>query len=212
LSVRVRRGAGRGDLKEEAILRTAERLLSEKPFREIGVAELARGAGISRPTFYFYFDSKNAVLSALVARITDKMYRASYAWAENEGEDSVESTRRSIAAAASLWREHGPFLRAAVQTWGSVPEMRRFWEDAVSRFVEASAEQIERARTEAGATDGGPSPRALATALIWMNERCFYTNSIGASPSLSDEELVDTLTAIWVRAVHGVEPPAPPGA
>jgi AcrR family transcriptional regulator len=205
MGMRVRRGSGRGDLKEEAILETAEKLLAEKPFREIGVAELARGAGISRPTFYFYFDSKNAVLSALVERITDEMYRASYAWGEVE--DPVEATRRSIAAAAGLWREHGPFLRAAVQTWGSVPEMRRFWEGAVSRFVEASAEQIERARREGKAPGGPPSSEALATALIWMNERCFYTNSVGANPSLSEEELVETLTTIWVRAVHGGDPP-----
>jgi AcrR family transcriptional regulator len=206
---RVRRGArsaGKGDLREEAILETAERLLAEKPYREIGVGELARGAGISRPTFYFYFDSKGAVLSALVGRIADEMYRASYAWCG--GEDPVETTRASLAAAARLWREHGPVLRAAVETWGSVPEMRRFWEEAVARFVEASAGEIERARREGAAVPGPPDSGALATALIWMNERCFYTHSVGASPSLPEEELVETLTTIWVRAVYGGEPPA----
>ena len=39
-----------------------------------------------------------------------------------------------------------------------------------------------------------------------MNERCFYTSSLGVGPALPQEELVPTLTAIWVRAIF--TPPA----
>ena len=45
-----------------AILATAEQLLAERPLADFSVDDLAKGAGISRPTFYFYFPSKNAVL------------------------------------------------------------------------------------------------------------------------------------------------------
>lgn len=203
-----RRGPSKGDLKEQAILETAARLLAEKPFREIDVGELARGAGISRPTFYFYFDSKNAVLSSLVSGIVDEMHDASYAWDADPTEDPIVAYRRGIADVADLWRKHGPLLRAAVQTWGSVPEMRRFWESLVGRFVETQVLRIREARERGIAPAEGPSPEALATALIWMNERCLYTNSIGANPSLSDDELVDTLATIWVRAIHATYPPA----
>ena len=54
-----------GDDRELAILTTAERLLAERPLSAISVDDLARGAGISRPTFYFYFASKDAVLLTL---------------------------------------------------------------------------------------------------------------------------------------------------
>src|SRR6476620_7621514 len=57
-----------GDERERAILETFERLLGERPLHEISVDDLARGAGISRPTFYFYFASKQAVLLTLVDR------------------------------------------------------------------------------------------------------------------------------------------------
>src|SRR5258708_6704778 len=51
---RGRRGTrASGDDRERAILPTAERLLEERPLGEISVEDLARGAGISRPTFYF---------------------------------------------------------------------------------------------------------------------------------------------------------------
>ena len=58
-----------GDDREQAILETAKRLLDERSFADISVDDLAKGAGISRPTFYFYFPSKDAVLVALVAQV-----------------------------------------------------------------------------------------------------------------------------------------------
>jgi len=58
-----------GDEREHAILATAERLLEQRPLSEISIDDLARGAGISRPTFYFYFASKDAVLLTLLDRV-----------------------------------------------------------------------------------------------------------------------------------------------
>ncbi len=58
-----------GDDRETAILATAERLLAEQPLSGISVDDQARGAGISRPTFYFYFASKDAVLLTLLDRV-----------------------------------------------------------------------------------------------------------------------------------------------
>ena len=203
-----RRGPAKGDLKEGAILETCERLLAEKSLGEIGVDELAAGAGISRPTFYFYFESKDAVLRTLVARIAEEMYAQAESWLDREDEDFAVSTMRTIDATAAVWQAHGPVLRAAVQNWGTVPEMRAFGEGLVKRFVDRSAESIREARTS-GEAPAGPDPQALATALIWMNERCFYTSSLGANPALSHGELVPTLTTIWLRAIYGdITPPA----
>jgi TetR/AcrR family transcriptional regulator, ethionamide resistance regulator len=204
LSSQRRRGPAKGDLKEQAILETCERLLSTRPLRDITVDELAAGAGISRPSFYFYFESKDAVLRELVAGIAEQMYRESERWLEgsDDGLDPAEIATRSIEASARLWREHGPVLRGANQAWGAVPEMRAFWEDTIGRFVEQSARTICDER-RSGDAPAGPDPEALAKALIWMNERCFYTNSLGLGPALTDEELVPTLTAIWLRAIYG---------
>ncbi|MGO8962516.1 MAG: TetR/AcrR family transcriptional regulator, partial [Mycobacterium sp.] len=58
-----------GDDRELAILTTAERLLEQRPLTDISVDDLAKGAGLSRPTFYFYFPSKDAVLLTLCERV-----------------------------------------------------------------------------------------------------------------------------------------------
>src|SRR5271165_1309126 len=67
-----RRQRPSGDQRERAILETAERLLGERSLNEISVDDLARGAGISRPTFYFYFASKEAVLLTLLDRLVEE--------------------------------------------------------------------------------------------------------------------------------------------
>jgi AcrR family transcriptional regulator len=197
-----RRRPAKGDLKEQAILETCERLLGDRSLNEITVDELAAGAGISRPSFYFYFESKDAVLRALVEGVADEMYRESERWLERSAGPPAEIALHSIEASARLWKEHGPVLRAAHQAWGAVPGMREFWEDTVGRFVQQSARTIRDER-RAGDAPGGPDPEALAKALIWMNERCFYTSSLGLGPALSEDELVPTLTAIWLRAIYG---------
>jgi AcrR family transcriptional regulator len=190
----------KGDLKEEAILATCERLLGEKPLAEIGVDELAAGADISRPSFYFYFESKNAVLRTLVERLTDSLYAEAASWLARTDEDPEITISRSIDAAADQWREHGPVLRAAVEAWGTIPELQAFWEDIIQRFVDQSAARIAEERVSETEAE------RLAKALIWMNERCFYMSSLGAGPSLSEDDLVPTLTAIWHRAIF--TPPA----
>ena len=55
-----------GDERQQAILDTAARLIQQRSFADISVDDLAKGAGISRPTFYFYFASKEAVLLSLM--------------------------------------------------------------------------------------------------------------------------------------------------
>jgi AcrR family transcriptional regulator len=196
------RAPTKGDIKERAILETCERLLGERPLRDITVDDLAAGAGISRPSFYFYFESKHALLRALVERIADEMYAEAERWLERSDDPPAEIAMRSIEAGARLWREHGPVLRAAVQAWGGVPEMHVFWEDTIGRFVRQAAQSIREERA-AGNAPVGPDPQALAKALIWMSERCFYTTSLGMGPALSQDELVPTLTAIWLRAIYG---------
>jgi TetR/AcrR family transcriptional regulator, ethionamide resistance regulator len=202
-----RRSPRKGDLKEQAILDTAVRLLSERSFDEIGIDELARGAGISRPTFYFYFESKQAVLRILVEQITEEVFAASD-WLSGSEHPPEDAIRSGIERGAKLWRDHGSVLRAAVDTWGTVPELRRFWEQITARFVDASAEQIKLERRSGNAPEGPPSAKAMATALIRMSERCFYTASLGAEPSLADRELVTTLTTIFLRAIYGTDSPS----
>src|SRR6478736_4257002 len=93
-----------GDERERAILQTAERLLGERSLHEISVDDLARGAGISRPTFYFYFASKEAVLLTLMDRLVEQA-RAGIELSQLASEPA-EVLRRAIASIHSTFSDH----------------------------------------------------------------------------------------------------------
>jgi AcrR family transcriptional regulator len=198
-----RRKPRKGDLTAQAILDTAERLLESRPLDEIAVDELTTGAGISRSTFYFHFESREAVLYTLAERIAEDLYRSASVWLRRGGESPGTALRRAIEATLLLWREHGAVLRAAVRARDVDPHLRRFWADVGRRFIESAAEQIESERAAGVALPGPPSARALATVLVTMNEQACFNQTLTRRSPETDAELVDTMTTIWLRAVYG---------
>ncbi len=192
-----RRSAPKGDLAEQAILDHAERLLAERPLAGIAIDELAAAAGISRPSFYFYFASREAVLRTLAERITDELYRSSEAWLRRSDESPEAAIRRTLEANLALWRQHGTVLRATWHAREADPELRQLWDAVSRRFIDATAAQLERERTE----PPPPDARALAAVLIGMNHNAFL--EADRRPPRADRELVDTLAAVWLRTVYG---------
>lgn len=90
-----------GDDRELAILATAENLLEDRPLADISVDDLAKGAGISRPTFYFYFPSKEAVLLTLLDRVVNQADMALQTLAENPADtdrENMTDTRQRLPA------------------------------------------------------------------------------------------------------------------
>jgi AcrR family transcriptional regulator len=198
-----RRTGRKGDRTEQAILDTAERLLGERPLAGIGIDELAAGAGISRPSFYFYFESREAVLRALAERITDELYRSSDAWLRRSDESPDAAIRRTLEANLALWREHGAILRATLHGRETDPELRRLWDGVGVRFIDAATVQIERERAAGLAAPAPPDARSLAAVLIGMNHNALQEASLRRRSARADRHLIDTLTAVWLRTVYG---------
>ena len=59
----------RGDKQRHAIVQAVRELLEEKPFAELSVSTISDRAGVARSGFYFYFDSKYAVLAHILGEI-----------------------------------------------------------------------------------------------------------------------------------------------
>ncbi|MCY1013867.1 TetR/AcrR family transcriptional regulator [Nannocystis pusilla] len=85
-----------GDDREQAILASFEALLERRALPEISIDDIARGAGISRPTFYFYFPSKDAVLLSLLDRMVEQARaERDAALASAAGDPARRGARRS---------------------------------------------------------------------------------------------------------------------
>ena len=197
-----------GEDRERAILETAERLLAQRPLHEISVDDLARGAGISRPTFYFYFAAKEAVLLTLLDRLVEEA-RQGVALAMLAS-DPPGVLRQGLAAIHATFREHSAVALAASNARASSVEVRELWARVMEGFVEETSAAIEAERARGAAPAGAPA-RDLAVALNWMNERVLYASFAGESPALAEDALLDTLVEVWLRAIYGTTTPAPLG-
>ena len=55
----------KGELRKEAIIRTAEKLFFEKGYEETSIQDILDALSISKGGFYHYFESKNALLEEI---------------------------------------------------------------------------------------------------------------------------------------------------
>ena len=183
-----------------AVLSAGERLLADRSLDEVTVGDLAAEAGVSRASFYFYFESKQAVLAALLESVLAEVSVAASPWLERDRLDPAQALREAVGGSVAVWRRHGAVLRAAVESSRSVPEIGELWRTEIGKFIDAAAGQIERDRAAGAAPPDDLDPHALAASLIWMNERTFYVMSM--EDPAGDEQLIETIAAVWLRAVY----------
>jgi AcrR family transcriptional regulator len=194
-----------GDDRELAILTTAEALLAERPLAEISIDDLARGAGISRPTFYFYFPSKDAVLLTLLDRVTVEAEAAlgRTGILDAVPDDPAAYWRAGIAAFYETFRRHRPVALACAAVRYTNPEVSRLWSRVTEGWVRYATTAIENERARGTAPPGVPA-RQLAIALCAMNERVLCaTFGGGGGPAVAEAGVVDVLLAVWLGAVYG---------
>ncbi|MGK5520217.1 TetR/AcrR family transcriptional regulator [Micromonospora sp. URMC 107] len=196
-----------GDERELAILATAERLLRQRAFADISIDDLARGAGISRPTFYFYFPSKDAVLLTLLDRVIEEADNAAGDVLERLAEDPPARWRELIDRFHETFGAHRAVVLACAQVRGTNAEVRQLWARVLERWVHAIESAIVAERRRGAAPDGVPA-RDLAIALNSMNERVWYATFAGDGPAVAERDVVDVLRDVWLAAIYrGTTPP-----
>jgi len=191
-----------GDDREQAILATAERLLEERAYADISVDDLAKGAGLSRPTFYFYFKSKEAVLLSLLEPVI--------AGADAEFDGAIQRLpadprkvwRNGIKAFFVAFSSHRALGRAAREALTISPELQAVWAGFMQKWIDQTAAMITAERARGAAPETVPATD-LATSLNLMNERTIMAALSAETPTVDEDRVVDTLTHIWVSSIYG---------
>ncbi|MGE2692850.1 TetR/AcrR family transcriptional regulator [Mycolicibacterium pulveris] len=194
-----------GDEREQAILATAERLLEARPFSEISVDDLAKGAGISRPTFYFYFPSKNAVLLTLLERVIAEANADLEALVANPPTDRHEFWRAGIGVFYSTFRAHRAMVAPATVARYTNAEFRDLWAAFMQRSIDHTTAVIESLRARGEVPENLPAGE-LSTSLNLLNEAVMTASFAGQQPALPDERVLDNLVHIWLNAIYGDAP------
>jgi AcrR family transcriptional regulator len=188
-----------GDDREQAILATAERLLDERGFAGISVDDLARGAGISRPTFYFYFPSKEAVLLTLWERVIREADTALEAL-PTETPDGRDIWRPGISVFFDTFGAHRGVTVAASSSDNA--EIREVFSTFMQKWIDFTAATIEAERKRGAAPVTIPA-HDIAAALNLMNERTLLAAFAGETPAIPTDRVLDSLVHVWTCAVYG---------
>ncbi len=196
-----------GEERESAILATAERLLQERSAQQISVDDLARGAGISRPSFYFYFPSKDAVFLTLIDRLVADADAGRGQLLEHLAEDPAARWREALDVVFTVFGAHRAVALAGAEIRAVNPEADRLWSRVMESWVQDTATAIEAERARGAAPAGTPA-RELAVALVSMNERLLYAAYTGEQPALREERVLDVVLPIWLSAIYGTTHPA----
>ncbi len=191
-----------GDDREKAILATAERLLQERPLADFSVDDLAKGAGISRPTFYFYFQSKNAVLLSLLDQMNSKAHAALRALGGiSSGDDPAKVWRARIEAFFEVSGSHPAVAVAGAAAKATNPEVRQLWSTLMQRWISFTTVAIKAERGRGAAPDTVPA-EDLSIALNMLSERVMTATFTAEDQAIPEDRVIDTLLHVWLASIY----------
>jgi AcrR family transcriptional regulator len=197
-----RRGPTKGDQRERALLDAARVAFRARPISQVTIDELAGAAGIARSGFYFYFESKQALLAALVDEVIGENDEEMAEWLAAGGLDR-EALRVGLARALARWKVDGRWLREAFLTPDPGPEVLHVRERLIADGCTAFSRRIER-DLRAGLTVSG-DPELLATMVINLRSMTF-ADAFDNPAAYPENALLDTLTDAILRLVYGTTP------
>ncbi|MFI5912828.1 TetR/AcrR family transcriptional regulator [Dactylosporangium sp. NPDC051541] len=201
-AIKSRRAPTKGDQREQALIEAARDVFREKSISQVTIDDLAGAAGIARSGFYFYFESKQALLAALVDQRLAEADLEMAEWLAADGLDRA-ALRRGLAAGLARWKVDGRWLREAFITPDPGPEVKHVRDRLVDEGCTLFSTRIER-DSRAGLTVGGP-PDLIAKMAVHLRSITFA--DVYANPGAYDEdELLDTLTDAILRLVYGPAP------
>ncbi|GAA2554850.1 TetR/AcrR family transcriptional regulator [Winogradskya consettensis] len=201
-AINSRRAPTKGDQREQSLIDAARAVFRDKPIGQATIDELAGAAGIARSGFYFYFESKQALLAALVDQRLAEADDETAEWlaAEGLGRDEL---RRGLAAGLARWKVDGRWLSEAFISPDPGPEVMHVRARFVDEGCTLFSKRIQR-DARAGLTVGG-SPDLIAKMAVHLRGIMFA--DVYANPGAYDEdELIDTLTDAILRLVYGADP------
>ena len=201
-AIKSRRAPTKGDQREQALIDAARSLFRDKSISQVTIDELAGAAGIARSGFYFYFESKQALLAALVDQRLAEADLEMAEWLTSDGLDRG-ALRRGLAAGLARWKVDGRWLREAFITPDPGPEVMHVRDRLVDEGCTLFSKRIER-DARAGRTVAGP-PVLVAKMAVHLRSVTF-ADVYGDPGAYDEDELLDTLTDAVLRLVYGATP------
>lgn len=186
---------------ERDLLAATDRLMADgASFTELSVDRLATEAGISRASFYIYFEDKGHLLRRLATQVFGELAEAAGRWWQVADRRDPSDVHAAMSGIIASYRRHQPVLVALNEMAGYDAGVRDTYGDLLAGITD----QVARIIT-AGQADGSIRRTlpvaATASSLTWMVERSCHQNLPSQPPSY-DAELATALTEIVWGALY----------
>jgi AcrR family transcriptional regulator len=200
------RAQRRGEIRDR--LRAAsEQLMGEgESYTALSVERIVREAGISRATFYVYFEDKSDLLRALAEDFIERILVAAAAWWTLPADAEKAQLREAMRAVFDAYLPHKVVMAAVVEVASYDARLQEVFGSLLERTIADVARHIEIGQTE-GYVTAGIDPHRTAAWLTWMAERGLYQLVANASPAAT-ERLLDAITDITWNTLYAADRPA----
>ncbi|MGE2734457.1 TetR/AcrR family transcriptional regulator [Mycolicibacterium vaccae] len=191
----------RGDRQRDAIVTAVRELLEERSFADLSVSAISERAGVARSGFYFYFESKYAVLAVILDDAREELTELTHDFApRKQGETPSEFAKRMVGSAAKVYATNNPVMRACAAARTTDKQIRAmmdgFAENIVARIV-ALVQQDDGAQPIT--TDLPALIRTLAaTTMMTLTQDSAF---IGADHDVA--RAVEIVERLWLYALWG---------
>jgi len=131
-------------------MQAVRELLQEKPFAELSVSTISLRAGVARSGFYFYFDSKYAVLAQILAEAVEELEELTQYFAPRQrGESPEQFAKRMVRSAAAVYAHNDPVMTACNAARHTDIEIRDILEQQFEMVLRQIVDVVE-AEVKAG--------------------------------------------------------------
>ena len=153
----------RGDRQRDAIITAVRDLLEQRSFADLSVSTISERAGVARSGFYFYFDSKYAVLAVIVAEAMEELDKLTHDFAPREpGEAPSDFAKRMVGNAAMVFSTNDPIMRACTLARNTDAQIREIMDDFADTVIDKIVGLVEQ---DAGARPVSDDLPALVRSL-----------------------------------------------
>ena len=194
----------RGDKQRYAIVQAVRELLEEKPFAELSVSTISDRAGVARSGFYFYFDSKYAVLAHLIGEAQNELEELTHSFAPRGPDETPTAfAQRMVGSAAAVYAHNDPLMSACNAARHTDAEIREILDGFIDKTVDQIVPIVEAEIRHHTADPISDDIRGLVRTLAATTAFTLSGESAFLGPGRDMDAAVRVLEKLWLRALWG---------
>lgn len=182
----------------DQILSAADRLLRERPYRELSVELVMAQTGLTRTAFYRHFDDVTDLVLRLLNEIGADLFAVAERWDSGVGSEYPTAAHAGLSGVVYFFVRHGPLVRAIAEAAVTDEQIEGAYRAALEGFIDLTTQAMDRL-VERGELHV-PDTRALARALNLMNE-AYLLQEFGREPPADPKVALATLETVWLRVL-----------